>query len=277
MPVHIATHDTNLVAGEARRSTVAGPGGLRPATVSLHYAHVSRRAPSVDGTADSLSIDPAETVSGDQAPSRLDNAIIGGRPNASDASNIATTPTPKCGRMPWPASTATTPGDVIPTTELGLSYKHPDDLARVRGLHALSSAPFSRRHRIITTTGNQRSVVVVGDAVTDFDGTVVATRGFYIDISDRVAIDVEHAVDDKIDTILARREVIDQAKGMLMAIYRIDADAAFGVLRWRSQELNVKLITIALQLLADLPRILDATPSTTTPVDHYLMKHDSNA
>ena len=36
----------------------------------------------------------------------------------------------------------------------------------------------------------------------------------------------------------------------------ISADAAFGVLRWRSQELNVKLFTtIARRLVADLPKM----------------------
>ena len=56
-----------------------------------------------------------------------------------------------------------------------------------------------------------------------------------------------------------------------MAIYRIDADAAFGILRWRSQETNVKLVHIAERLIADLPTLLGATPSDTAPFDHYLM------
>ncbi len=35
------------------------------------------------------------------------------------------------------------PGEVQPTTELVLSHKHPDDLARVKALLKQSSAPFS--------------------------------------------------------------------------------------------------------------------------------------
>jgi ANTAR domain len=38
---------------------------------------------------------------------------------------------------------------------------------------------------------------------------------------------------------------------MLMLIYRVDADAAFELLRWRSQETNVKLRILAGQLLAE--------------------------
>ncbi len=70
------------------------------------------------------------------------------------------------------------PGQVRPTTELVLSHKHPEDLAQVKGLLQQSAAPFSSRHRIHTTAGALRSVVVVGDAVTDDDGRIVATRGF---------------------------------------------------------------------------------------------------
>ena len=36
-----------------------------------------------------------------------------------------------------------------------------------------------------------------------------------------------------------------------MMVYRVDADAAFDLLKWRSQEGNIKLRAIAEQLLAD--------------------------
>jgi anti-sigma B factor antagonist len=65
------------------------------------------------------------------------------------------------------------PGEFEPTTELILSHKHPDDLARVKSLLQQSVAPFSSRHRIRTTTGEIRKVVVVGDPVNDADGRIV--------------------------------------------------------------------------------------------------------
>jgi ANTAR domain len=37
----------------------------------------------------------------------------------------------------------------------------------------------------------------------------------------------------------------------LMLIYRIDADSAFGLLKWRSQETNVKLRVLAEQIVKD--------------------------
>ncbi len=163
------------------------------------------------------------------------------------------------------------PGQVRPTTELVLSHKHPEDLAQVKGLLQQSAAPFSSRHRIYTTGGALRSVVVVGDAVTDDDGRIVATRGFYIDVTESLHAELEQAVSDKLQLIVAHREIIDQAKGMLMLTYQIDADAAFGILRWRSQELNVKLVSIAQRMIAELPALLnEVDPGVRVPIDHYL-------
>jgi ANTAR domain-containing protein len=42
-----------------------------------------------------------------------------------------------------------------------------------------------------------------------------------------------------------------------MMVYRIDADTAFDLLKWRSQETNVKLRTLAEQLLADFVTLRD--------------------
>jgi hypothetical protein len=45
--------------------------------------------------------------------------------------------------------------------------------------------------------------------------------------------------------------VIEQAKGMLMLIYRITSDSAFELLKWRSQETNTKLRPLAEQIVRD--------------------------
>jgi hypothetical protein len=164
-----------------------------------------------------------------------------------------------------------TPGDVEPTTDLVLGHKHPDDLAKVKGLLQQSEAPFSSRHRIRTATGEIRSVVVVGDAVTDEDGQVIATRGFYVDITDDEYADIQQSLGEELNAIIPKRAAIEQAKGMLMALYVVNEDAAFSILRWRSQQLNVKLSTIALRPVADLPGLLQVDPSNRAPVDRYLM------
>jgi ANTAR domain-containing protein/PAS domain-containing protein len=163
------------------------------------------------------------------------------------------------------------PGEIEPTTELILSHKHPDDLERVKGLLAQSAAPFSSRHRIRTTTGEIRKVVVVGEPLTDADGRTVATRGFYVDITEGFNTDLQQSLNDELPVIVSHRDVIEQAKGMLMIIYQLSADAAFELLKWRSQELNIKLSSVAEKLVIELPSLLDAHPALRAPIDHYLL------
>ena len=44
---------------------------------------------------------------------------------------------------------------------------------------------------------------------------------------------------------------------MLMLIYGLSGDAAFDLLRWRSQETNVKLRLLAEQIIADFVNVSD--------------------
>ncbi|WP_019928964.1 ANTAR domain-containing protein [Nocardia sp. BMG111209] len=47
-------------------------------------------------------------------------------------------------------------------------------------------------------------------------------------------------LDDEVPEVVAARAVIEQAKGILMFVYWISAEQAFGVLRWRSQDTNTR-------------------------------------
>lgn len=145
------------------------------------------------------------------------------------------------------------PGTVAPTTELVLSHKHPDDRRHIAAMLEeirLRRQAFSTRHRIIDTAGRIRHVIVVADTMTDPTGAVVGTHGFYVDITPAEDRDRER-FSAAIAEIAENRATIEQAKGMLMAVYGIDADAAFGLLRWRSQESNVKLRLLADQVVHD--------------------------
>jgi PAS domain S-box-containing protein len=150
------------------------------------------------------------------------------------------------------------PGTVNPTTRLVLSHKHPEDyeqiaatLEDIRQTHK----PFSTRHRIITVQGAVREVVVIGERLHDNSGRVVGTQGFYIDVTPtgqaRQAI-----ITEAVAEIADNRAVIEQAKGVLMLVYRIESDAAFDLLKWRSQETNVKLRSLAEQLMEDVQTLV---------------------
>jgi hypothetical protein len=146
------------------------------------------------------------------------------------------------------------PGTATPTTRLVLSHKHPDDYGQVAAtideIRRTSSA-FSMRHRIIDIHGDVHHVVVVGDRMLDEAGAVVGTDGFYVDVTPSVTEARESGVSAAVAEIAEARGAIEQAKGMLMLVYRITADSAFELLKWRSQETNVKLRLLAEQIVED--------------------------
>ena len=166
------------------------------------------------------------------------------------------------------------PGTVTPTTDLVLSHKHPEDYQQVAAsLEEMrrDHRPFSTRHRIIDTHGEVRDVVVIGDQLMDEDGGLIGTHGFYVDVTTTEAA-TRALVGAALDEITENRSVIEQAKGMLMLVYRVDAATAFEVLRWRSQESNVKLRVLAEQLLADFGALVyeEMLPTRST-FDHLLL------
>jgi hypothetical protein len=166
------------------------------------------------------------------------------------------------------------PGTVTPTTELVLSHKHPDDYQQVAATldeMRRTHKTFSTRHRIIDTKGAVHSVVVVGDQLYDGAGGLIGTHGFYVDVTPSDALH-EELVTAAVAEITENRATIEQAKGMLMLIYRVDAAAAFDLLKWRSQEANVKLRVLAEQLLTDFGSLTyEETLPPRAIFDHLLL------
>ncbi|OBK66991.1 PAS and ANTAR domain-containing protein [Mycobacterium sp. 1165178.9] len=165
------------------------------------------------------------------------------------------------------------PGSVTPTTELVLSHKHPDDRGHVAatiGEIVHTHRAFSTRHRIVDTRGNVRHVVVVGDRIFDDDGDVIGTHGFYIDVSEPSERSREDEMSAKLAEISEHRAAIEQAKGMLMLIYGIGESAAFELLKWLSQEANIKLRPLAEQIAEDFRRA-GLPLNTQSEFDHLML------
>jgi hypothetical protein len=167
-----------------------------------------------------------------------------------------------------PATAATTPPPPPhPHHRTAPLPKHPDDRAHVaHTLHTIrtTGGAFSGRHRIIDTHGVTRSVVVVGDRLLDEHGEIIGSSGFYIDITVTVTVTVTEAVDDALADLTTARGAIEQAKGMLMLIYRIPDDCALDVLVWNSQHTNTKLRDIAEGLLTRVATDLDIPTAVRT-------------
>ena len=163
------------------------------------------------------------------------------------------------------------PATVQPTTALVLSHKHPDDAAKVALLieeMAGQGQPFSSRHRIVDTAGRTRRVLVVGEQLCDGSGAVIGSQGFYVDLSD---FGQDHTVEAAIADFTEHRSQIEQAKGILMAVYRISAEHAFDILVWRSQETNTKLRKLVLQVIADFTTELNMPSVVRERADHLLL------
>jgi PAS domain S-box-containing protein len=165
------------------------------------------------------------------------------------------------------------PGSVTPTTELVLSHKHPDDRGQVAATIdqiVNTRQAFSTRHRIVDTGGKVRHVVVVGDRLFDDEGDVVGTHGFYIDVSPSSEQANEDIVSAKLAEISENRASIEQAKGMLMLVYDITDTAAFELLKWLSQEANMKLRALAERIRDDF-RHAGLPANTQSEFDHLLL------
>lgn len=83
------------------------------------------------------------------------------------------------------------------------------------------------------------------------------------------AQDLECTRDDLLSEVavlqcrLATMPTIEQVKGALMAIYGLTDQAAFDLLRWHSQQSNIKLRDLAARLTAALPCAGIGTPVAT--------------
>lgn len=145
------------------------------------------------------------------------------------------------------------PGTVTPTTKLVLSHAHPQDQRSVTAtLHGVRRhlRPLSTSHRIIDTGRVVRQLLLVADILVGETGGVVGAQGFFVDVTPSA-----DAQQDQVTAAVAdfteNRATIEQAKGMLMVVYAIDADAAFQLLRWQSQHHNVKLRRVAERVVRD--------------------------
>ena len=96
-----------------------------------------------------------------------------------------------------------------------------------------------------------RDVVVLGERFHDNMGEVIGTQGFYLDVTPSNK-QRQESITEAVAEIADSRAAIEQAKGVLMCVYGIGPDAAFDILKWRSQDANVRLRALAEQLVADV-------------------------
>lgn len=147
------------------------------------------------------------------------------------------------------------PGDVVPTTGLVLAHKHPadrDEFERIfRGV-VTNGGTMVSHHRIIDGHGSTRRVIMVGEGMEDAGGRVCAIRGHFIDLTRIMDAETAAAADAAVAGAVEKRHFIEQAKGILMGRYRIDADAAFAMLAQASQHSQRKVRELAEEVVSSV-------------------------
>ncbi|MFP5312283.1 MAG: ANTAR domain-containing protein [Actinomycetes bacterium] len=144
------------------------------------------------------------------------------------------------------------PGEVVPTYELFMAHKHPQDRESVRIVWEdllTAGGQGALLHRVIDVRGRERRVFSALQSVVEPSGQVEYVRGFMVDVTQSLRIESQHAASEAIEGVYEHKAVIEQAKGIVMALRGVDGPAAFQVLATRSQHANVKLHIVAEELV----------------------------
>jgi hypothetical protein len=146
------------------------------------------------------------------------------------------------------------------TTGIVLGHAHPEDRVRLAAKlldTGNRSTPFTSRHRLIDAAGRERNVILVANPLRDDAGEIVGMQGFFIERQDQIDSELatQQRITAEVERISDSRGTIDQAKGMLMAIYGLNSEAAFRILRGWSQTSNTKLHTLAEHLIASFTEL----------------------
>lgn len=141
------------------------------------------------------------------------------------------------------------PGDVVPTTALTLSHCHREDRPALEALLRDPAPARSRtlRYRLVDAAGEEHPVLALVHPAGD---ARAVAEGVLVDLAAEVGSLAARRADEMLAAAVASREVIDQAKGALMLAYRVDGATAFDLLRWHSEHLNVKVRTVAEEVVA---------------------------
>ncbi|MGO4227404.1 PAS and ANTAR domain-containing protein [Arthrobacter sp. YAF34] len=135
-------------------------------------------------------------------------------------------------------------GEVVPTTGLLMSHLHADDRKRCREIFegvCRVGGFFASYHRLYDARRRERRVLMVGEGVPDGNGNPLFIDGFILDLTRTVQLETDRSAREAIAGAIGTRDLIEQAKGILMGILHIGSDAAFDRLSAYSQHHNFKV------------------------------------
>ncbi|KIS29339.1 response regulator receiver protein [Arthrobacter sp. SPG23] len=144
-------------------------------------------------------------------------------------------------------------GEIVPTLDLFLSHKHPDD--RGRGLEIFTrirhaGGSFFSYDRLIDARMREHRILTTGEGVLDAAGRLSHIDAFVIDLTKMLQRETEQFARAAVTAANASRSTIEQAKGILMGALRIGSEEAFRLLVGHSQHSNIKVARTAADLVA---------------------------
>ncbi|MFC8041925.1 ANTAR domain-containing protein [Nocardia sp. NPDC057353] len=171
-------------------------------------------------------------------------------------------------RWQWSAETAAMHGyelgEVVPTAELLAAHQHQDD--RALFLAAVGAGDgFCLRQRLTAAGGDNRVVIVVAEPGR------TGLNGFYVDLTGPVAAQHRTLIDAALPDYARLRGPIEQAAGMLMVVYGVQARRADELLRARAAEHGLELPRFAELLCAAVADGVEVPARLRTVFDHVLL------
>ncbi|MBT8159288.1 MULTISPECIES: PAS and ANTAR domain-containing protein [Arthrobacter] len=143
-------------------------------------------------------------------------------------------------------------GEVVPSFELLMSHKHPEDRPRIRAILEevfQNGGHFCIYHRIVDARQHIRRVMTAGVGRLNDDGIVSRLDGTTMDLTSTIHRETSQAARDAVAGAHATRGAINQARGILMGWLMINSDEAFQLLVSASSRANVKVAVLANQLI----------------------------
>lgn len=159
-------------------------------------------------------------------------------------------------------------GEVVPTLELTLAHKHPEDLARIQEISRevyAHGGHVAIYHRLVDARLHERKVLTAGEAVLDAAGNVSSISGVMLDLTSTIQRETELAAREAVRGAMGTRSTIAKAAGILMGRLGIGSDDAFNLLAAYSNNRNVKLASLACGLVA-----LADNPADTTGLGRFI-------
>jgi GAF domain-containing protein len=133
--------------------------------------------------------------------------------------------------------------------------------ARAHGIRSSLSVPLALSGDDTVGGLNMYGDIVAGFSASDEAVAQIFATHASITVSNAQAYWAVFELSQNLDKAMQSRAVIEQAKGALMSTHRIDADAAFELLRNRSQTSNRKLRDVAREVISELSETgTDASP-----------------